>query len=491
MIDKIIQLGKETAIYGLSSVVGRFINFLLVPLYTNFLLPSEYGVVAILYSYIAFLFIVFGFGMDAAYMRFIARVEIGNRKQIFATPLVFLIVTSTALAYAIHASSSTVAPWIGLEEQHSTLVQYGAWILCFDALATVPFASLRMENKALAFASIRLSNIGLNVILNLVFILGMGMKAEGVLLANLIASGLTLVIFLPYVYRRFSRSFSFPLLKEMAKYGFPHIPAGIAGVAMQVIDRPILKALTDDATVGIYQANYKLGIFMMLIVGMFDYAWRPFFLKHAWEENAKNLFARVFTLFLVLMLGIFLLISLFINDLVQIQILGRYLIHPDYWGGIIIVPWILFAYVFNGAYVNFSIGIHIEKKTFYLPYITGLGAASNVVANLMLIPRYGIVGAAIATLICYAVIAGGVYLVSKKLYEVKYEWKKIGFLLGSSLLLFSLYAMGNGIGLSKESWVFRIGIIFIFIAVQPIFGIIRLKDIRELGRRLSFSDKKG
>lgn len=490
MIEKILQLGKETAIYGLSSVVGRFINFLLVPLYTNFLLPSEYGVIATIYSYIAFLFIVYGFGMEAAYMRFVAKIEIGNRKQNFSTPLFFLVISSTVLSLLIHGYSPFIAAWINIAQSDGILIQYAAWILCFDALATIPFAALRMENKALTFAGIRLANILLNVILNLVLIVGLGMKAEGVLIANLIASSLTFLVLLRFVFERFTWSFSFPLFRELLKFGLPYIPAGLGGVAMQVVDRPILKALTDDATVGIYQANYKLGIFMMLLVGMFDYAWRPFFLKHAWEKDAKVLFAKVFTLFCVFMFSVFIVLSLFIKDLVTIQIFGKYFIHPDYWIGISIVPLILLAYVFNGAYVNFVIGIYIEKKTHYLPYITGLGAITNIMANFLLIPVYGLFGAAIATLLCYFVIAIGVYFSSRKFYEVPYEWGKITKLSIITVSLYALYALGADMAGMMGEMVFRIILCACFFVSLPIFGIIDRKEFSSALRTIRGAMRK-
>jgi len=484
MIEKIFQLGKEAAIYGLSSVVGRFINFLLVPLYTNFLLPSEYGVIATLYSYIAFLFIVYGFGMEAAYMRFVSSLEIGDKKQNFSTPFVSLVLTSLLLSMVLYSSSRGLASLIGISGEYHVLIQYAAGVLLFDALATIPFAFLRMENKAFTFASVRIINILLNVACNVILIVGFGMKAEGILLANLIASGFTFIILFRYIAQSFTWSISFPLYRELLKFGIPYIPAGLAGVAMQVIDRPILKALTDDATVGIYQANYKLGIFMMLVVGMFDYAWRPFFLKHASEEGAKALFSRVFTFFLAFLLGLFLVLSLFIGDIVQIHISGKYLIHPDYWSGLGVVPWILLAYVLNGAYISFVIGVYLQKQTKYLPYITGAGAISNVAANVVLIPMYGIMGAAIATLVCYAVIATSIYFTSRRFYEVQYEWSKIGRLVLVTAFLFGGYVLFGGPENRLADTVLRVVISIVFVASLPALGIIEKNEVREVLLRL-------
>ena len=439
MIEKILRLGKEAAIYGLSSVLGRFLNFLLVPLYTNYLLKAEYGVIATLYSYVGFAAIIYGFGLDAAYMRYVSSMEIGDRKQNFSTPFVSHIATSLCLSLPLLVLADPLALAIGLEPGQSILVQYAAGILLFDTLAIIPFASLRMSNRAMTFATIKIFHILLTIALNLVLLLGLGMKAEGVLLANLGASAVAFVVLLRVVVPAFTLRFSVPLYRELLKFGLPYIPAGLAGIALQVIDRPILKALTDDATVGVYQANYRLGIFMMLVVGMFDYAWRPFFLAHANDPDAKSLFSRVFTYFCTLALGLFLLVSFFVDDLVRIQLFGRYFIHPDYWVGLSIVPWVLLAYIFNGAYLNFVIGVYLQKRTKFIPYVTGAGALVNIGVNLLLIPTLGMMGAAYATLAAYMVIAVGIYFASQRFYPIAYEWGKVVRLAIVSAGLFSLF----------------------------------------------------
>ena len=425
MFDKILRLGKETAIYGLSTILGRLLNFLIVPLYANVLLPSENGVIANLYAYIAFAFVVFCYGMEPAYMRFVSSLEVGDRRQNFTVPFLSLATTSVILACAIHLSAQTIGGWVGVGAGQERLVQYAGWILCFDALAVIPFASLRMERKARVFAGLKLLNITSNLVLNILFLVILRMHAEGVLLANLIASALTLSAMIGIILRNLRFSFPHGLYAQILRFGLPYLPAGLAGIAMQVVDRPIVRLLTNDATLGIYQLNYRLGIFMMLIVGMFDYAWRPFFLTHASEPDAKPLFARVFTYFTLGMLTIFLLVSFFIEDIVRMTLFGKQFFPPTYWSGTLIVPWVLLAYVFTGAYVVFMVGVYLEKKTSYLPFISGAGAALNVAVNFLLIPRLGILGAALATLASYIVMAAGMYVVSQRFYRVPYEWGKV------------------------------------------------------------------
>jgi O-antigen/teichoic acid export membrane protein len=456
MIEKIFRLGKETAVYGLSTVVGRLLNFLIVPFYANVLLPAENGIISNIYAYIAFVTVLFTYGMEPAYMRFVSSLEMGNKKQNFSVPFLSLLATSVLFAAAIHWNAAALCGWIGVDRSFFRLVQYSGWILCFDALSVIPFASLRMDQKAKKFASLKVMNISINLVLNLVLILGVGMHAEGVFLANLIASAVTFVIMMGVVFNNFTFQFPHGLYKDILKFGLPYIPAGLAGIAMQVIDRPIVKALTNDATLGIYQINYRLGIFMMLIVGMFDYAWRPFFLHHAKEPDAKKLFAKVFTYYVLGAMCIFLPVSFFIGDIVRMHIFGKQFFPPVYWPGVSIVPWVLLAYVFTGAYTVFVVGVYLEKKTKYLPLVTGAGALLNVIANFILIPKIGILGAALATLLSYIVMASGMYIASQKFYYVTYEWKRIIRLVSVSAVIFigwlllglqPLTAIGTGIKL--------------------------------------------
>ncbi|RPI04272.1 MAG: hypothetical protein EHM64_10470 [Ignavibacteriae bacterium] len=441
MLDKILRLGKETAIYGLSTVVGRLLNFLIVPFYANVLLPAENGVISNVYAYIAFAYVIFCYGMEPAYMRFVSSMELGDKKQNFSVPFLSLFVTSMLFALAIHVHSRSLALVLGINPAQHSFIQYAGWILCLDALTVIPFASLRMDQKAKRFASLKILNITVNLLLNLGLILGLGMHAEGVFLANLLASGFTFLAMMGIVVRQLTFKFPRGLYKEILHFGLPYIPAGLAGIAMQVIDRPIVKALTNDATLGIYQLNYRLGIFMMLIVGMFDYAWRPFFLTHAKDADAKQLFAKVFTYFIMGAMTIFLVISLWIEDIVRMKFFGKQFFPPVYWQGVEIVPWVLLAYVFTGAYVVFVVGIYLEKKTKYLPFVTGAGALLNVGANFILIPRIGILGAALSTLLSYMVMAAGMYVASQRFYRVEYEWVKVMKVAGSAALIFIVFRL--------------------------------------------------
>jgi len=484
MLDRIFKLGKEAAVYGLSSIVGRFLNFLLVPFYTNYLAKAEYGVVSNVYAYIAFAFVLYGYGMDSAYMRFVATAEADDKKQTLSIPYFSLLLTSVLFSLGIHFFAPAISQAIGAEG-HANLIQYSGWILFFDTLVIVPFAYLRMTNRAKTFAGLRILNIVINVVLTIVMLAFFEMKLEAVFIANLIASAATAVMLAWIALPQLTVKLSGHLFKEMLGFGLPYIPAGLAGIAIQVIDRPIVKALTDDATLGVYQANYRLGVLMMLVVGMFDYAWRPFFLTHARDEDAPRLFSKVFTYLVTLLMFVFVTGSFFVEDIVHIRIFGRYFIHPNYWGGLSIVPVVLMAYVFTGAYVNFVVGVYLEKKTKYLPYATGAGALVNVVANFVLIPRLGIMGAAIATLLSYVVMAIGIYFPSQRLYHVEYEWGRlIRVALAACVVVVAVSLLGLQPATAAGIAV-KLGATFVFVVLVVVLKIFDAADIRETREALS------
>jgi O-antigen/teichoic acid export membrane protein len=440
MIENIKRLGTDTAIYGVSTIVGRFLTFILTPIYANILPQSDVGVVATVYSYIALLNVVYGYGMEGAFMKYTATLEIGDRKQNFTVPFLAVSCSSVVFSGLMMLGADRLASLTASTSSYALLVSYAGWIVAMDAIAIVPFAALRMQRKAKEFAAIRLAGIVVNVGCNLLFLITYDMGVEGIFVSNIISSGVTLLLLAPFIARNLAPGWNSHLFRELLRFGLPSVPAGLAAMMIQVINRPILEAFTDSATVGLYQANYRLGIFMMLIVSMFDFAWRPFFFSHAKDPDAPKLFARVLTYFILLTSGVFLVLSFFLEDLVRVPLFRGYSLLPsNYWQGIGIVPVILLGYMFLGVSNNVVAGIYIEKKTKHLPVITILGAVVNVLANVLLIPRAGIMGAAVATLLSYVVMALVTYLFVRRWYPVPYEFGRIGKIVVSGVVVYVLH----------------------------------------------------
>ena len=425
MLRQIKQLGADTAVYGISTILGRFLNFILVPLYTHYLDPGQYGIVSYVYSLIAFAYVVYLYGMETAFLKYATTEEQGTKKQSFSTAMISLTGTSLVISILLAAFAPMLLTAFKLPANQPSIIYYTAGILLCDTLCAIPFASLRLERRAKLFAMLKLANILINVGMNILLVAKLHKGIEGIFISGFVSSAATVLLVLPTIKRNLILELKGILWKALMKYGLPSVPAGLAGMVLQVVDRPILKALTNDATVGIYQANYRLGIFMMLIVSMFDYAWKPFIFSLAMERDAKEIFSRVLTYFTLLMASVFLFLTFFIDNIVRINLFGFTLINERYWSGLDIVPIVLLGYLFLGMATTMSAGIYIEKKTQYNPPITMAAAAVNIAVNLFLIPLIGFPGAAWATLIAYFVMAVMTYIMTQRIYPMKYEWGRL------------------------------------------------------------------
>ena len=485
MFEKLKQLSMDTAIYGISTVVGRFLNFLLIPFFTNIFHPAEYGVVQIIYAYIAILNIFYIYGMDSAFLKFASLKELNNEKDNFSTPYIAVFTSSLLFSFIIIYFKNSVALELGIPEDYQYLLLLAALIIFLDSNSSIPFLALRLKREVKKFSIFKILNICTNLALNLILILIFDWGIEAILFSNIIASFVSLILLSPTILRYLKLRFNFQIFKRFIKFGLPYLPAGLAVMVVQVIDVPILEKLTDLKTVGIYKANYKLGIFMMLFVNMFQYAWQPFFLQNAREENAKEMFSKVLTYFTLVGSILLVGVSIFIFDFAQFQVAGYSLIGSAYWGGLDIVPIILLAYLINGIYVIFSAGIYIEEKSLYVPFIAGAGAIVNIIANLTLIPILGIYGASIATLGAYIIMAVGYYIVTQKFYHIHYEWDKIirifiGILL-SGLVYYFLIVEDYYIALIE-----KVALLIAFILYLYLFAVDR-KEIKTIKSKLKES----
>jgi O-antigen/teichoic acid export membrane protein len=455
-------LSKETAIYGVSTVVGRFLNFLLVPFYVNVLSSrAEYGFTSSLYAYLAFLSVVFPLGLEGAYFRYAARPEgeredAGRERRLFTTPFWTVLAFSALLAGALAVLAPALAGPLFADPRRdvrealpmlAAILRLGALILLFDAAAVLPFAALRLEHRARTFAAIKIGNIMLTLALNFWFLLGLRWGVEGIFRANAIASAVTLAAVLPCVASRIGRGFDRSVLARMLPFGLANVPAYLGAMMVQVIDRPIVQRLRGFSELGVYQANYRMGFAMMVFVSVFDYAWRPFFLRqHATHGNASRpLIARVFTYTATLSLLAFLVLAFFLPWLVGVPLPGvhRSLLRRDYLSGVGVIPVVLLAYVFQMFATNFIAGLYIRERTSRLPIVTLLGAAINVGANFWWVPRFGILGAAYATLAAYVAMAAAMFFFSQRAFPLEYEWGRLGRV---ALVVSGVYAAGKWAG---------------------------------------------
>ncbi len=446
MLKELKALSRETLIYGLSTVMGRLLNFFLLPLYTHALSPADYGVVATLFSYLAFLNVLYGYGISFAFMRYYKTDEKLNGAEVFSTAFWSVLITSLFFSAFLFGKSVWISSLIQIPDRRLILISAG--ILAFDALALTPFARLRMNHRAGLYAGLKIVNIALNIVLSYIFLVTLKKGIEGVFWAGLISSVLTFILIFPFSWSELRIKFSGDIWMKLLRFGLPLLPAGLSAMMVQVIDRPILKFMTNDRTVGIYQANYRLGIFMMMVVNMFDSAWRPFFLQRAANPNSRSLFARILTYFVAGASIIFLGITFFIAYLVMPRVFGgKSLIPSAYWAGLSLVPVVTLGYLFDGIYINFLAPVTLAEKSEYVAYAAALGALVNVGTNLLWIPRWGMMGAAFATLAAYAAMAAFLFLLGRRLYPIPYEWKRLLHLSGLvAAILIAAKLLGVGVG---------------------------------------------
>ncbi|MDX2249834.1 MAG: polysaccharide biosynthesis C-terminal domain-containing protein [Bacteroidia bacterium] len=431
------KLAGQTAIYGISSVLGRVLNLALTPLYTNVFANGEYGIFIYLYSWIALVNVVLIFGMETTFFRYAQDNE--NYKSVYTQAFLWVLFISSSFFLLTGLFYKGIAEMAGYEDQ-PLLILLTLAIIFLDTIAALPQARLRYEEKVTWFAVINLSNILLSIALNLLFVLVLKKGILFVFIANLITSSLRLGMSL---WKNFPDSFrpDREQMKEMVKYGYYIMIAGLAGMMTQTIDRILIPMFWVDGTLfngiprtgeqlnGLYGANYKVAMLIALATQAFRYAVEPFFFKESSKEDSPETFARVFHYFALASLAGFLFLASYAKEIVSFDLFGLVnftFVGKNYWEALGVVPILLLAYVFNGAYMNLSIWFKITKQVRYAIFFTGAGALITVVINYFTIPVYGYMGSAWATLICFALMCIMVYVVGQKYYPVPYRIGRIG-----------------------------------------------------------------
>lgn len=440
MLRELRGLAKETAIYGLSTVLGRMLSFLLTPLFTHLLIPAESGVVQTVYACVGFLAVVYAMGLDVAYLR-LGRRDGKPDDGAFTGALGAVVLVALTVSLLLHFFAAQAAAAIGIPVEFAAIVRYAAWILAIDAATLIPYTELRGAHHALTYAGIKLVNIAMTLILSWVFVRSMHLGVRGVFLANLVSSAACLAMLAPVIYMRLAAPDE-EKLRGMLAFGLPLAFAGIGSMVVQVADRPIMTRLVGGAAglsmAGIYGSCYKLGIFMMLLVNMFDQAWKPFVLERAEREGVDRLIARVLTYFAVLSCWAFLGIAFFVDFFVKSPLFhGRALFGPAYWSGLPIVPIVTLGYLFNGLYYVMLAPLMIDKRMKSVGVATWIGAAINIAVNVVAIPRWGMVAAAWATCVAYAAMVAAVWWLGRLTRETPYEWKRLAILAAWTALLWA------------------------------------------------------
>ncbi|MDE6300799.1 MAG: oligosaccharide flippase family protein [Muribaculaceae bacterium] len=479
------SLAKDTAVYGISSIVGRFLNWCLVPLYTITFPVAEYGVVTFVYSVVAIALIVLTYGMETGFFRFANHERWSDPMEVYSTSLISLGTTSSVFVLLVALFLAPVSRTMECAG-HESYVMMMAVCVAIDAFLALPFSYLRYKKRAVRFAMIRLVNIGINIGLNLFFILLCPwlMKAAPatvswfyrpdfgigyIFLSNLIASCINFVMMIPEL-RGFPRRFNSRLLAEMLRYSAPLLVLGVAGVMNQTIDKilyPTLAAGRGDALegLGIYGANYKIAIVMVMFIQAFRFAYEPFIFARNKEDGPESRNAsyadamKYFVLFgLLIFMGV-----MFYLDII------RYFISPRYFSGLKVVPVVMLAELCFGIFFNLSVWYKLADKTVWGAWFSLLGLAVTVVLNIILVPRIGYMGCAWAALASYGIMMLASYAVGRRHNPIDYHVGRLAsyFLIAGVFYVIGMYCL--------TPWAVANGIIRLFI-LGAYIGIIIYRE---------------
>ncbi len=484
-MTEVKSLAKDTAIYGLSSILGKFLNWCLVPLYTYLLTSSaDYGIVTNLYAWTALLLVILTYGMETGLFRFLNKGE-DSPDTVYSTTLITLFVTSASFAVIVSLLSHPVADAMGYSA-HPEFISMLAIVVAMDAFDSIPFAYLRYQKRPLAFALLKLFMIFVNIIMNLFFLLGCPAIMRWnpslidwfynpdygvgyVFVANLISTTSVTLALLPTVFC-VKPVFDGALLRRMLSYSLPLLLLGVVGIMNQTIDKIIFPYLYADAQegaaqLGIYGACFKVAMVMMVFTQAFRYAYEPFVFAKNKEADSRESYAVTMKYFLITSFLIFLGITFYLDIL-------RYIIREDYWGGLVVIPVVLLAYIFQGVYFTLSFWYKLNDKTQYGAYMSMAGCLINVALIVILVPLIGYMGAALASLVAFFTMMIVSYVWGQKYLPVNYDFKTILIYFALAALLYGLsrlsaYLLAQYCGI-ENMWL-NMGVNTVLLAVYVVY----------------------
>ena len=488
-MSAIRKFAGQTAVYGLSTVISRFLSFILTPIYVGLYPPKVYGIFSLMYSWASMLNALLAFGMETTYFRYLTKYA-NNKQKVFNNT--FITVCLMAMMFLLFTLMfvDNIAAWMqrgkDYDPDYARYIKYFIYILVVDALSIIPFAKVRADGRPFRYSLIKFANILTFVGFNLLFIFVIPMlikeKALGhewlsswyregwvgyVFVSNLIASLLTLLLLIPEILG-LRLKYDLLMLKDMLLYSFPIFIANISFIINEHVDKIFLGQLLppdiSDQEVGIYAACCKIAIFLSIFINAFRLGAEPFFFSHSKSKNASDTYARIMNFFVIAVCLIFVLLS------ANIEILKYFIRGKDaaeqalYWSGLKIVPILLFGYVSLGIYINLSIWYKLSDQTRYGLYISVIGAFITIVLNIIFIPKYSYLASAWISLSAYTLMMILSYLWGQRNYPIPYKLKKnVAYLLVSVCIVFVAFVVfernliiGNALFL-----IFTIAILFI------------------------------
>jgi len=486
------SLAKDTAIYGVSSILGKFLNWCLVPFY-SYVLPStgDYGMVTDLYNWTAVAYILLTYGMETGFFRFVNKSE-EDAHKVYSTTLTSVAATSIFFIIVCLLFNSPISIAMGYGA-HPEFIWMMCIIVAIDAFSAIPFAFLRYKKRPVAFASLKMVMIFSNIILN-IFLLWVCPKIYAwqpalidwffvpnygvgyAFVANFLSSIISLLTLIPYMWVKWI--FDRALWKRMLKYSLPLLILGLAGIMNQSFDKIVFKYLFDDQQealkqLGIYGASFRIGVVMMMFTQAFRYAYEPFVFAKQKNVDNQKVYSDAMKYFIIFSVFIFLGVMYYMDIL-------QYLIRGDYRVGLVVVPIVLACFIFQGVYFNLSFWYKLSEKTHWGAIIALIGSVATIAGNIIFVPIYGYVGSAWVVFVCFFLMMILSWVLGQKYYPIKYDLKSAGLytLLG---ILFYLAGMFVPI----ESMLLRLTyrtILLLLFAAYVVYKDLPLKSIPILNK---------
>ena len=472
------RLAKETAVYGLSSIVGRFLNWMLVPMYVRVLESTgDYGIVTNLYGWTALLLVVLTYGMETGFFRFANKKEETEPGRVYASVLYCLLLTSSAFLAVTLLLLRPISEALGYAG-HPEYVGMMAGIVAVDAFCCVPFAYLRYKGKAWRFAGIKLAGIFLNIALNVFFLVvcpwlharwpgltGLfyhpGYGVGYVFVANVFTTLLTLLLLAPDIWPGLRERPDGRRLRAILAYSFPILLLGIAGIFNQTADKILFPFLFDDKAyaneqLGIYGACFKIAVVMVMFTQAFRYAYEPFIFARVKDEGGHRAYVEAMRFFIIFALLIFLGVMFYLDLL-------RHFVSPAYYPGLRVVPVVMLGELFFGVYFNLSLWYKLIDQTGWGALFSAIGCVATVTVILLFGPRYGYMACAWASLICNLLMMALSYLVGQRKYPIAYDLRSAATY---AALAAALYAAGTlpQIGHTGLRLLYRTALLAVYVA---------------------------
>ncbi|MEO8514972.1 MAG: oligosaccharide flippase family protein [Ignavibacteria bacterium] len=477
MPSQIHKIFSDTIIYTIGSVFNRLLPFLLLPIYTLYFPPVEYGIFSLVYSFWFFVSVFYLYGMETAFQKyFLEAHDQSTKSKIYSSTLLLIFISSVLFSLIIYLLADYISIKITGNVQNAYLIKLLAFILVADSLYRFPMILINSIQRSKLYSFVNSLAVILNVAVNIVLIIFYKMGIEAIFYSYLVSYTFLFIISFFSTIKYFVFKIDFSALSILLKNAHLFLYYGIFMISIDLIDRFILEYFKGSAEVGIYSASYRIGIVMNLVITGFKVAWTPFFMNLKSDESNKEIFSKVFTYFCYGGLIVFLFFSLFAVDMVRLNVGGYTLLNEKYWSGLVIVPYILIAYLFSGLYMNLNVASFFSNKIKYLIISSAAGCVSNIALNFILIPKFSITGAAIATMLSYMLMFVVLYYFSQKIYKINYEW---GSIFKAATITFILFVINIYIPqFFKLSYIYIV--LIEFISVLILFIVLLGSKSREL-----------